>query len=71
MRATAARLAELVGGPLDGETVEIVATTRVIEIELRDGTFGSYLEDRNGIWNYAGTGPWPHVTNAPRWCNGR
>ena len=70
MGATAARLAELVGGPLHGEIVEIVATTRVIEIELRDGGFASYLAGRNGTWQYAGTGPWPPVTTAPRRCDG-
>ncbi len=57
MRPAAARLAELVGGPLHGEVVQIVATTRVIEIDLGDGTFGSYVQGRNGSWHYAGIGP--------------
>lgn len=46
------RLAELVGGPLDGETVEITATARLIEVDLGGGTFASYFLSAAGRWHY-------------------
>jgi hypothetical protein len=48
------RLAELVGGPLHGETVQITATVRDIDVDLGDGTFATYSRCAAGYWQYKG-----------------
>ncbi len=47
-------LVQLIGGPLHGETVKIGATTRLIEVDLGDGTFASYSPSTEGYWHYDG-----------------
>jgi hypothetical protein len=47
-------LAQLIDGPLHGETIEVGASTKIIEVDLGDGTFGSYSENGAGYWQYGG-----------------
>ena len=46
-------LAELIGGPAHGETVEISSSTQVIDVDLGDGTFASYSVSAAGYWRYS------------------
>ncbi len=47
-------IANLVGGPFDGETLEVPATARTIDVHRCDGTYASYVPTRAGSWHYVG-----------------
>ncbi len=48
-------IAKLIGGPYDGETVEVAAAVRAIDVHRGDGGFSSYVPTRDGTWHYVGT----------------
>ncbi len=49
--------AQLVGGPLHGETVPVPARIGLIDLHLGDGTYASYLLTPSGRWQYTGIKP--------------
>ncbi len=48
-------IVKLVGGPYDGETVEVTAAARAIDVHRDDGSFASYAPSEAGTWKYAGS----------------
>ena len=48
---------QLVGGPLDGETVKVSKFTQTIELELGNGTVAEYRLSASGISLYDGIRP--------------
>lgn len=49
--------AQLVGGPLHGETLRVPARIGVIDLHLGDGTYASYVLSAGGRWQYGGIKP--------------